>query len=149
MFERYQRSEQARIVTLMEMVVNGVSTRKIKNITRELCGAEFSRSTVSDLLKGLDPVVREWIGRPTGTHPFLIVDAIVIKIRRGGRVRSQSVLMATGVNLEGIRKILGLWLADSEREDSWRDFFRWLKDRGLAGVELVVSDDHGGLVLLC
>ncbi|NLH94182.1 MAG: IS256 family transposase [Candidatus Cloacimonetes bacterium] len=146
MFERYQRSEQALIVTLMEMAVNGVSTRKIKNITRELCGVEFSKSTVSDLLKGLDPVVREWIDRPIGTYPFLIVDAIVIKIRKGGRVRTHSMLMATGVNPEGIREILGLWLADSEKETSWRDFFKWLKGRGLAGVDLVVSDDHGGLV---
>lgn len=126
MFERYQRSEQALIVTLMEMAVNGVSTRKIKNITRELCGAEFSKSTVSDLLKGLDPVVHEWIDRPIGTYPFLIVDAIVIKIRKGGRVRTHSMLMATGVNPEGIREILGLWLADSEKETSWRDFFKWL-----------------------
>jgi len=70
----------------------------------------------------LDPVVHEWIDRPIETYPFLIVDAIVIKIRKGGRVRSQSVLMATGVNPEGIREILGLWLADSEKEDSWRDW---------------------------
>ncbi len=146
MFERYQRSEQALIVTLMEMAVNGVSTRKITNITRELCGVEFSKSTVSDLLKGLDPVVREWIDRPIGTYPFLIVDAIVIKIRKGGRVRSRSVFMAAGVNPEGIREILGLWLADSEKETSWRDFFKWLKGRGVAGVDLVVSHDHGGLV---
>ena len=90
MFERYQRSEQALIVTLM--AVNGVSTRKIKSITRGLCGAESSRSTVSDLLKGLDPVVHEWIDRPIGTYP----DAIVIRIRKGGRVRTHSVLMATG-----------------------------------------------------
>lgn len=146
MFERYQRSEQALITTLMEMAVNGVSTRKIKNITRELCGAESSRSTVSDLLKGLDPAVHEWIDRPIGTYPFLIVDAIVIKMRKGGRVKTHSVLMATGVNPEGIREILGLWLADSEKEDSWRDFFKWLKGKDLAGVDLVVSDDHGGLV---
>ncbi|HAI86844.1 MAG TPA: hypothetical protein DCL63_07630 [Firmicutes bacterium] len=76
----------------------------------------------SELRNGLDPVVHEWIDRPIETYPFLIVDAIVIKIRKGGRVRSQSVLMATGVNPEGIREILGLWLADSEKEDSWRDW---------------------------
>ncbi len=115
MFERCRHIEQALIVTLMEMVVNGVSTRKIKNITRQLCSTKFSRSTVSDLLKGLDPVVREWVDRPIGTYTFLIVDAIVIKIRKDGRVRSQSVLMATGVNPEELREILGLWLADSEK----------------------------------
>jgi len=96
MFERYQRSEQALIVTLMEMAVNGVSTRKIKSITRGLCGAESSRSTVSDLLKGLDPVVHEWIDRPIGTYSFLIVGAIVIRIRKGDCVRTHSVLMVTG-----------------------------------------------------
>ena len=78
--------------------------------------------------------MREWIDRPIGTYPFLIVDAIVIKICKGDRVRCQSVLMATGVNPEGIRQILGPWLADSENEASWRDFFKWLKGRGLAGL---------------
>lgn len=147
-FERYQRSERALIGTLLEMVVNGVSTRKVKKITRELCGAEFSKSTVSELVKGLGPAVREWNERPLGPgpHPFLIVDALVIKIRVGGRVRTQSVLIATGVNSEGTRGILGFMLADSESEDSWSEFFSWLKKRGLSGVDLVVSDNHGGLV---
>jgi hypothetical protein len=93
--------------------------------------------------EGLDPVVREWIDRPIGTYSFLIVDAIVIKIRKGDRVRSQSVLMATGVNPEGIREVLGLWLADSENEASWRDFFKWLKGRGLAGLRPRKRSDAG------
>lgn len=148
LFERYQRSEAALITTLMEMVVNGVSTRKISNITKELCGAEFSKSTVSDLVKGLDPAVHEWNERNLGAdpYPFLIVDAIVIKIRENGRVRNHSTLIATGVNSMGVREILGLRIADSESEDSWRDFFGWLKARGLHGVDLIVSDSHGGLV---
>lgn len=87
--------------------------------------------------------MREWIDRPIGTYSFLIVDAIVIKIRKGGRARTHSMLMATGVNPEGIRKILGLWLADSENEASWRDFFKWLKRRGLAGLRPRKRSDAG------
>jgi putative transposase len=148
LFARYQRSEQALILTLMEMVVNGVSTRKVATITEELCGREFAKSTVSDLCKGLDPLVEAWNGRDlSGTrYPFVVVDALVIKVREGGRVRARSTLIATGVNAAGYREILGLLLGDSESERSWSDFFAWLKGRGLGGVDLVVSDHHGGLV---
>jgi transposase-like protein len=147
LFARYQRSEQALILTLMEMVVNGVSTRKVARITEELCGTSFAKSTVSELSKGLDPLVAAWNERELGgtRYPFLIVDALVVKVREGGRVRSCSALVATGVNEEGYREILGLQLGDSESERSWVDFFRWLKGRGLHGVDLVVSDNHGGL----
>jgi putative transposase len=148
LFARYQRSEQALILTLMEMVVNGVSTRKVAQITEELCGREFAKSTVSDLCKGLDPVVSAWNERALEEHryPFLLVDALVLKVREGGRVRARSFLLAVGVNATGYREILGLQLGDSESERSWLDFFVWLKGRGLAGVDLVVSDHHGGLV---
>jgi putative transposase len=147
LFTRYQRSEQALILTLMEMVVNGVSTRKVARITEELCGHAFSKSTVSDLCKGLDPLVAAWNERDlSGTRfPFVLVDALVIKVREDGQVRSCSALIATGINEDGYREILGLQLGDSESERSWTDFFRWLKSRGLHGVDLVVSDNHGGL----
>ncbi len=147
LFARYQRSEQALMLTMMEMVVNGVSTRKVARITEELCGREFSKSTVSELCKGLDPLVEAWNERDLGgtRFPFLFVDALVIKVHEGGRVRACSALIATGVNEEGYREILGLKLGDSESEHSWTDFFRWLKGRGLSGVDLVVSDNHGGL----
>jgi putative transposase len=147
LFARYQRSEQALILTLMEMVVNGVSTRKVARITAELCGTSFAKSTVSDLCKGLDPLVAAWNERDLGaTHfPFVFVDALLIKVREDGRVRSCSALIATGVNEQGYREILGLQLGDSESERSWTEFFRWLKSRGLHGVDLVVSDNHGGL----
>jgi transposase-like protein len=146
-FARYQRSEQALILTLLEMVVNGVSTRKVARITQELCGTSFAKSTVADLSKLLDPLVDAWNERDLRPrrYPFLIVDALVVKVREGGRVRSCSALIATGVNDEGYREILGLQLGDSESERSWMDFFRWLKGRGLTGVDLVVSDNHGGL----
>jgi transposase-like protein len=148
LFARYQRSEQALILTLMEMVVNGVSTRKVAAITEELCGREFAKSTVSDLCKGLDPLVEAWNGRDlSGTrYPFVMVDALVLKVRESGRVRARSALIAAGVNEAGYREILGLQLGDSESERSWGEFFTWLKARGLAGVDLLISDHHGGLV---
>ena len=146
-FARFQRSEQAFILALMEMVVNGVSTRKVQYLTTELCGEEFSKSTVSELCKGLDPVVTSWNERPLSEkeYPFLIVDALVIKIREEHRVRSCSALLAIGVNQDGYREVLGLQIGDSESEKSWSDFLLWLKARGLQGVDLVVSDDHKGL----
>lgn len=147
LFARYQRSEQALVLTLMEMVVNGVSSRKVARVTEELCGREFAKSTVADLSKTLDPLVEAWNERDLSPrhYPFLIVDALVVKVREDGRVRSCSALIATGVNAEGYREILGRQLGDSESEKSWTDFFRWLKARGLCGVDLVVSDNHGGL----
>jgi transposase-like protein len=148
LFARYQRSEQALVLTLMEMVVNGVSTRKVARITQELCGTSFAKSTVSDLCKGLDPLVAAWNERDLGgqAYPFVLVDALVLKVREGGRVRALSALVAVGVNAAGYREILGLQLGDSESERSWQTYFTWLKGRGLAGVDLVVSDHHGGLV---
>ena len=148
LFTRSQRSEQALVLTLMEMVVNGVSTRKVARITEELCGASFAKSTVSDLCKALDPLVSAWNERDLSAQrfPFVLVDALVVKVREGGRVRAVSALLATGVNAEGYREVLGLRLGDSESERTWVEFFVWLKGRGLTGVDLVVSDHHGGLV---
>ena len=147
LFARYQRSEQALILALMEMVVNGVSTRKVRRITEELCGVSFGKSTVSDLCRQLDGVVVAWNGRRLDEKefPFLIVDALVLKVRKDGQIRSQSALLAMGVNADGYREILGLQLGDGESRDSWSTFFTWLKGRGLHGVDLVTSDDHAGL----
>lgn len=148
LFARYQRSEQALVLTLMEMVVNGVSTRKVARITEELCGTAFAKSTVSDLCKALDPLVTAWNERDLSAQrfPFVLVDALVVKVREAGRVRAVSALVATGVNEQGYREVLGLQVGDSESERTWQDFFTWLKGRGLGGVDLVVSDHHGGLV---
>jgi transposase-like protein len=148
LFARYQRSEQALVLTLMEMVVNGVSTRKVARITEELCGTGFAKSTVSDLCKALDPLVTGWNERDLSAQrfPFVLVDALVVKVREEGRVRAVSALVATGVNEAGYREVLGLRVGDSESEHTWMEFFTWLKGRGLAGVDLVVSDHHGGLV---
>lgn len=147
LFDRFQRSEQALVLALMEMVVNGVSTRKVTQVTEELCGTEFSKSTVSELCKRLDPLVKTWNERPLrGAYPFVMVDALVLKVRKNGQVRPQSALIATGVNMQGYREVLGLQVGDSETYASWSDFFSWLKGRGLRGMDLVVSDHHGGLV---
>ena len=148
LFERYQRSEQALLLAMVEMVVNGVSTRKVRAVVEELCGTEFSRSTVSELCKRLDEIVREWNERDLGErlYPFLLVDAMVIRVRKCGRVRLCSVLVATGINQDGYREVLGLMIGDSESRESWYEFFDWLKGSGLRWVDLVVSDDHKGLV---
>lgn len=147
LFARYQRSEKALVLSLMEMVVHGVSTRKVTEITEELCGTEFSKSTVSDLCKQLDPIVTAWNNRPLkDEYPFVIVDALYTKVREDGRVRSRGILIATGINTEGHRALLGMMLGDTESEASWGEFFAHLKQRGLRGVEMITSDHHGGLV---
>jgi putative transposase len=103
MFARYQRSEQALVLAMMEMVINGVSTRKISLVTEELCGAQFSKSTVSELCKNLDPVVESWNHRPLKErYPFVVVDAMVTKVREEGRVRARGLLIAFGVNMQGL-----------------------------------------------
>ena len=148
LFIRYQRSEQALMLSLMEMVIQGVSTRKVSAITEELCGAEFSKSTVSDLCRRIDPLVEAWNARPLKDtkYPFILVDALIIKIREDEAIRPRSVLIATGVTQQGQREILGFKVGDSESESSWSELFRTLKLRGLSGVDFVISDNHGGLV---
>lgn len=149
MFSRYQRSEQALMLAMMEMVLQGVSTRRVEKVTEELCGESFSKSMVSRLCTNLQARVDAWNNRrldEDGKHfPFLIVDALVIKVRYDDRVVSTSALIVSGINDKGFREILGLKLADSESEESWSDIFAWLKDRGLKGVEFIVSDSHAGL----
>ena len=155
LFERYQRSEQAFVVALMEMVLQGVSTRKVSAVTEELCGASFSKSTVSALCATsrqavtdrLDPILEAWRNRPlSGRYPFLLVDGFGVRVREEGQVRQRSALIAFGVNEGGYREVLGLQVGDSESEASWSELFLHLKERGLSGVDLVVSDQHQGLV---
>jgi len=146
LFERYQRSEKALVLSLMEMVVQGVSTRRVKKITTELCGREFSKSTVSRLSKKLDEQVKAWNERPLdGEYPFLVLDAMHVKVRRQGGVRSTAVLLAVGINEEGKREILGLYTTLSETEEAWKSFLKKLSERGLTGVEHVTSDRDRGL----
>lgn len=145
-FKRYQRSEQAFVLALMEMVVQGVSTRKVATITEELCGASFSKSTVSQLCVGLDARVRAFNERRLdGEFPFVLVDALFINSRNQDRVVKRAALVAYGVSSSGHREILGVRIGDSESYATWDEMFSWLKQRGLSGVHFLVSDSHGGI----
>lgn len=147
LFERYQRSERALVATLAEMYVQGVSTRKVKAITEELCGHAFSASSISAINKRLDESLKAFAQRPlTEPFPYLIVDARYEKVREAGVVRSQAVLIAVGIDWDGRRQILAVEMAGRESRSAWKDFLLGLKSRGLKGVEFVVSDDHAGLV---
>lgn len=148
LFERYQRSEKALVLALMQMVVQGVSTRRVKEITTELCGREFSKSTVSRLSEGLDEQVEVWSSRSLEeqSYPFLVLDGMHLRVRRQGAVRSTTVMLAVGINEEGQREILGLETAFGETEEGWRRLIRQLKHRGLSGVEVATSDAHEGLI---
>jgi putative transposase len=147
LFERYQRSEKALVLALLQMYVEGVSTRKVTAITEALCGLEVSKSQVSALTAKLDAEVAEWRMRAlSDEYPYLIFDARYEKVRRGGAVVSQGVLVAIGISAVGYREVLGCWVAESESEASWGAVFGELKQRGLRGVRYVVSDDHAGMV---
>ena len=146
LFERYQRSEQALVATLAEMYVQGVSTRKVKAITEELCGHSFSASAISAINKRLDESLAAFAQRPLAEpFPYLILDARYEKVREGGIVTSQAVLIAVGIDWDGRRQILAVDMANRESRSSWKDFLLGLRARGLHGVELVVADDHAGL----
>ena len=146
LFQRYQRSEKALVGTLAEMYVQGVSTRKVKAVTEALCGHSFSASAISSINKSLDEALRAFAERRLSeAYPYLILDARYEKVREAGVIVSQAVLIAVAVDGEGRRQVLGVDLANRESRTSWRDFLRGLKERGLFGVEFVVSDDHEGL----
>jgi len=145
-FSRYQRSEKALVAALIEMYVQGVSTRKIKAVSEELCGHEFSASTISELNATLDEELERFARqRLEGEYPYLILDARYEKVREAGVIRSRAVLVAIGIDWEGRRRILGVELAGRESATSWRDFLLGLKARGLCGVRMAVTDDHAGL----
>ena len=145
-FERYQRSEKALVSALAQMYVQGVSTRKVKKITEELCGHSFSASAISGIVKKLDAQLEAFARRRLEeAYPYLILDARYEKVRESGVVRSQAVLVAVGIGQDGRRETLAVELANRESESSWKELLAGLKKRGLKGVELVVSDDHAGL----
>jgi len=145
-FERYQRSEKALVSALSEMYVQGVSTRKVKAITEELCGHEFSASTISRMNQTLDKELEKFAKRRLeDQYPYLILDARYEKVREDAVIRSQAVMIAIGIDWEGRRCVLAVELANRESLTSWKEFALSLKQRGLSGVELVVSDDHAGV----
>lgn len=146
LFARYQRSERALVATLAEMYVQGVSTRKVKAITEELCGHAFSASAISAINKRLDESLKAFAARPLAEpFPYLILDARYEKVREAGVVMSQAVLIAIGIDGDGRRQVLAVEMANRESGSSWKDFLLALKTRGLGGVEFVVADDHAGL----
>ncbi len=142
--ERGLRSERALKIALAEMYVQGVSTRKVAKITEELCGFEISSSEVSRASAELDKQLGAWRSRKLESFPYVYLDARYEKVRHGGVVISVAVLIAVGVDLSGHREILGVSVELSEHEVHWRKFLSELKDRGLHGVRLFISDAHGG-----
>ena len=145
-FERYQRSEKALVASMAEMYVQGVSTRKVKAVTEELCGHSFSASSISRINQTLDEELKKFAARRLEEeYPYLILDARYEKVREDGVIRSQAVMIAIGINWDGRRSILAVELANRESGTSWRDFVHGLKERGLSGVFFVVTDDHAGL----
>ena len=127
------------------MYVQGVSTRKVAAITERLCGSEICSTQVSRAAALLDDVLEVWRNRPLGTIIYLYLDALYEKVRLDGQIRDAAVLMASGVNLEGKRMILGVSVSLGEQELHWRDFLESLVERGLTGLELIISDAHVGL----
>ena len=145
-FERYQRSEKALVCALTEMYVQGVSTRKVKEITEQLCGHEFSASTISRVTGQLDEELNKFAQRKLDEeYPYVVLDARYEKIRQDGIISSQAVQVAIGINWEGRRCVLAVEHANRESQSSWKEFLLGLKQRGLRGVVCVISDDHAGL----
>lgn len=143
--EHRRRSEQALISVIQEAVVQGVSTRKIETVLKQFGIAGVSAGQVSQLCAGLDEKVHQFQERPLGEIRYVWVDAVYEKVRMDERVESMAVVVATGVNVEGRREVLGFDVIAAESEEGWSLFFKSLKERGLRGVQLVISDAHTGL----
>ena len=146
-FDNYSRSEAALVASMAEMVVNGVSTRKVSRVMETLCGTSFSKSAVSDVCKDLDTAVKEFQTRPLeGDYPFLTVDATYFKVRENSRIISKAFMIAYGTNAEGHREILGFGVYANESSTTWTDFLLSLKKRGLTGLLMITSDAHEGIL---
>ena len=144
LFELYQRNEAALITTMVEMVVNGVSTRKVSNVIETLCGKEVSKSTVSEACKTLDAEVKAFKTRPLDYNdfPYLMIDATYFKTRENHRIVSKAMMIAIGITEEGRKEIIGLDVYDDESNETWLDFLIGLKKRGLKNPIMVTSDAH-------
>ncbi|MEA3247862.1 MAG: IS256 family transposase [Gemmatimonadota bacterium] len=148
LFAKYERSEQALVLAMVEMYLHGVSTRKVNTIVEQLCGTTISASEVSVLTRKLDAGLAAWRERRLDEHPYpaLVIDAHVENVRREGHVRGTAALWVMGLTPDGYREHLGTWMGPSESEASWAGVFHDLVERGLHGVQYVVSDEHAGLV---
>ncbi len=145
-FDTYSRSEAAFVMSMAEMVVNGVSTRKVTNVIETLCGTSISKSAVSDVCKDLDKAVNEFRNRPlTDCYPFVTVDATYFKVREDHKVISKAFMIAYAVNSKGLRDIIGFGAYPNESNDTWKDFLTGLSSRGLRDVRMFISDSHEGI----
>lgn len=145
--ERYQRRESSVEEAMIEMYLAGVSVRRVEDITEALWGTRVSPGTVSKLNKKIYGHIEEWRNRPiTGEHPYLYLDGIVLKRTWAGEIRNVSVLVAVSVSQHGYRQILGVQEGHKEDKEGWSEFLKSLKQRGLTGVELIISDACIGLV---
>ena len=146
-FENYSRSEAALVTTMAEMVVNGVSTRKVATVMETLCGTNFSKSTVSEACKSLDKAVNDFKYRPLeGRYEFMYVDATYFKVRGEHRIGSKAMMVAVAITNEGKREIVGFELYDNESKETWKLFLESLKNRGLNEPKLITSDAHEGIL---
>ena len=143
-FENYKRSEASLIATMVQMVIAGVSTRKVSKVVETLCGKEFSKSTVSELCKRIDADIRDFLNQPLDglDAPFLMVDATYFKVREDHRIVSKAFMAAIAIRSDGLREIAGFGIYDAEDNYSWNTFLQSLKDRGLNSVNMIISDSH-------
>ncbi|MGH7185931.1 MAG: IS256 family transposase, partial [Pseudomonadota bacterium] len=144
--EPRRMAEKALAAVIQEAYVQGVSTRSVDDLVKAMGGAGVSKSQVSRLCEEIDERVKAFLERPIeGDWPYVWLDATYVKTRRNGRIVSVAVIVAVGVNADGRREVLGLDIGPSEAETFWTDFLRKLRQRGLRGVKLVISDAHEGL----
>jgi putative transposase len=143
--EKGSRSEKALKLAIAQMYLEGVSTRKVQDITEKLCGLEISSTQVSRLTQELDEQFEQFRNRPIGEISYLIIDAVYLKVRHNGSVIDMAILLGYGINPEGKREILGASASLSEAEVHWREFFQHLQSRGMKGLRLIISDDHAGM----
>ena len=146
--ERYRRRESSVEEALIEMVLAGVSLRRVEDITEALWGCKVSSSTISGLNQKAYEHIDKWRNRPLqgGKYPYVYVDGIYLKRNWGGEYENVAVLVAIAVNQDGYREVLGASEGMKEDKDSWSKFFRWLRERGLSGVKLIVGDKCSGML---
>ena len=138
-FDNYSRSEQSLILAMAEMVVNGVATRKVTKVMETLCDTSFSKSTVSDACKTLDKSVNEFKNRKLDTsYPFVLLDATYFKVRENHRIISKAMMVAIGTRYDGHREILGFGIYKNESKETWNEFFKPLKNRGLNEIKMFI-----------
>ena len=146
-FENYSRSESALVTTMAEMVVNGVSTRKVATVMETLCGTSFSKSTASEACKSLDKAVKDFKYRPLeGRYDFMYVDATYFKVRGARRIGSKAMMVALAITDDGKREIVGFEIYDNESKETWKLFLESLKDLGITDPKLITSDAHDGIL---